>query len=81
MFTVAAGKLALVKVQAKGSFNIFIVKYWECYADEDANLALLITLLDNSEQAFTAPEMATISESAVEALDQILSSFEPVASK
>ena len=46
------------------------------YIDEDADLGLLITLRDSSETAFTAPEMATIPDSALVELEQILGSFE-----
>jgi hypothetical protein len=46
------------------------------YAHEDADLLLDITLRDSSETAFTAAEMATIPESVLVELDQILSSFE-----
>jgi hypothetical protein len=47
------------------------------YVDEGADLGLLITLRDSGEQAFTAPEMATIPASALAEFEQILGSFEP----
>jgi hypothetical protein len=46
------------------------------YVEEDADLALMITLRDTSRQGHTAAEMATIPESAVIEFEQILGSFE-----